>query len=153
MRRTGSVTEGVPEPADDVFAFLTDVDRLPEWNAIIAEVVERPDVVQHDAEWVVQIKAMGTSWRSRSKVEEYDPQRRAFSYRSCTDDGNPSYAIWRWQLEPDGDGASRVTVSWDLHPETFWRRVLLSRIRGHQLEQEVPASIGALTRAMSGPGA
>ena len=50
-----------------------DVDRLPEWNAIIAEVAERPDVVQRDAEWVVEIKAMGTSWKSRSKVEEYDP--------------------------------------------------------------------------------
>jgi ribosome-associated toxin RatA of RatAB toxin-antitoxin module len=153
MRRTGSVTEGVPEPADDVFAFITDVDRLPEWNAIIAEVVERPDAVQQDAEWVVQIKAMGTSWRSRSKVEDYDPQRRAFSYRSCTDDGNPSYAIWRWQIEPEGDRASRVTVGWDLQPATFWRRVLLSRVRGRQLRQEVPASIGALSRAMSAPAA
>ena len=73
MRGTGSVTESVPEPADEVFAFLTDVDRLPEWNAIIAEVAECPDVVQRDAEWVVEIKAMGTSWKSRSKVEEYDP--------------------------------------------------------------------------------
>jgi uncharacterized protein YndB with AHSA1/START domain len=153
MRGTGSVTEGVPEPADDVFAFLTDLDRLPEWNAIIAEVVERPDVVQHDAEWIVEIKAMGTSWKSRSKVEEYDPQRRVFAYRSCTDDGNPSYVIWRWQIEPDGDGASRVTVGWDLHPETFWRRVLLSRIRGRQLRREVPASIGALARAMNGHAA
>ena len=79
MRGTGSVTEGVPEPADDVFAFL-------------------------------------------SRVEEYDPQRRVFAYRPCTDDGNPSYAIWRWQIAPDGDDASRVTVGWDLHPETFWRR-------------------------------
>src|SRR2546423_7952154 len=59
MRGTGSVTESVPEPADEVFAFLTDVDRLPEWNAIIAEVAECPDVVQRDAEWVVEIKAMG----------------------------------------------------------------------------------------------
>lgn len=151
MRGTRSVTEGVPEPADDVFAFLTDLDRLPEWNAIIAAVVERPDAVQNDAEWVVEIKAMGTSWKSRSMVEEYDPHQRVFAYRSCTDDGNRSYAMWRWQIEPDGDGASRVTVSWNLHPETFWRRVLLSRIRGRQLRREVPASIGALARAMNGP--
>jgi hypothetical protein len=104
MRGTGSVTESVPEPAEDVFAFLTDIDRLPEWNAIIAEVVERPDVVQHDAECVVEIKAMGT-------------------------------------------------VSWDLHAETFWQRVLLSRIRGGQLRREVPASIAALARPMNEPTA
>jgi uncharacterized protein YndB with AHSA1/START domain len=40
MWGTGSVTGVVPKPAEDVFAFVTDVDRLPEWNAIIAEVVE-----------------------------------------------------------------------------------------------------------------
>ncbi len=27
MRGTGSVTEGVPEPADEVFAFLTKVEE------------------------------------------------------------------------------------------------------------------------------
>ena len=153
MWGTGSVTGVVPKPAEDVFAFVTDVDRLPEWNAIIAEVVERPSVVQRDAEWVVRIKDMGTSWASRSRVEEYDVDRRVFSYRSCTDDGNPSYAIWRWQIEDDTGGASRVTVGWDLHPETFWRRVLLARIRSRRLRREVPASIDALTRAMEAPSA
>lgn len=151
MWGTGSVTGVVPKPAEDVFAFVTDVDRLPEWNAIIAEVVERPGVVQRDAEWVVRIKAMWTSWASRSRVEEYDVDRRVFSYRSCTDDGNPSYAIWRWQIEDGTGGASRVTVSWDLHPETFWRRVLLARIRSRRLRREVPASIDALTRAIEAP--
>ena len=76
MRGTGSVTEVVPEPADNVFAFLTDVE----------------------------IKAMGTSWKSRSKVQECDPQQRVFAYRSCTDDGNPSYAIWRWHRTPREGG-------------------------------------------------
>jgi uncharacterized protein YndB with AHSA1/START domain len=153
MWGTGSVTGVVPKPAEDVFAFLTDVDRLPEWNAIIAEVVERPDVVHRNAEWVVRIKAMGTSWLSRSRVEEYDVERRVFSYRSCTDDGNPSYAIWRWQIEPHAGSASRVTVSWDLHPRTFWRRVLLVRIRSRQLRREVPASIDGLTLAMDASAA
>jgi uncharacterized protein YndB with AHSA1/START domain len=153
MWGTGSVTGVVPKPAEDVFAFLTDVDRLPEWNAIIAEVVERPDVVHRNAEWVVRIKAMGTSWLSRSRVEEYDVERRVFSYRSCTDDGNPSYAIWRWQIEPHAGSASRVTVSWDLHPRTFWRRVLLVRIRSRQLRREVPASIDGLRLAMDASAA
>ena len=52
MWGTGSVTGVVPKPAEDVFAFVTDVDRLPEWNAIIADVVERPGVVERDAKWV-----------------------------------------------------------------------------------------------------
>ena len=76
MWGTGSVTGVVPKPAEDVFAFVRDVDRLPEWNAIIDEVV---------------------------------------------------------------------------HPETFWRRVLLARIRSRRLRREVPASIDALTLAMEAP--
>ena len=34
MWGTGSVTGVVPKPAEDVFAFVADVDRLPEWNAL-----------------------------------------------------------------------------------------------------------------------
>jgi hypothetical protein len=76
-----------------------------------------------------------------------------FAYRSGADDGNPSYAIWRWQVDPLEQGGSLVTVSWDLHPATFWRRALLARIRARQLRREVPASIVALTRALQGSAA
>jgi hypothetical protein len=93
---------------------------------------------------------MGHSWPSRSRVEEVDSGRRVFAYRSQTDDGNPSYALWRWEVEP-ADGGSRVKASWDLNPQTFWRRVLLGRMRARQLRREVPASIQSLGRVLSEP--
>lgn len=153
MGGTGSVSERIPCPPDDVFAFLCDIDRLPDWNAIMTRVVERPDTIAPGAEWIVEFKALGNTWRSRSKVQEYDRTERVFAYRSCTDDGNPSYAIWRWVVAPATEGGSRVTVSWDLNPVTFWRRVLLARIRARQLRREVPASIDALARAVQGSAA
>jgi hypothetical protein len=73
---------------------------------------------------------------------------RVFAYRSGTDDGNPSYAIWRWVVEDASDGGSKVTVSWDLNPATFWRRLLLARVRARQLRREVPASIDSLARVL-----
>jgi hypothetical protein len=94
------------------------------------------------------MRALGSSWPSRSKVREYDPTTGVFAYRSCTDDGNPSYAMWRCSVKPATEGGSRVTVSWDLNPATFWRRILLARIRAHQLRREVPASIDALARTL-----
>jgi uncharacterized protein YndB with AHSA1/START domain len=148
MGGTGSVTGIVARSPNDVFAFLIDVDRLPDWNAHISKVLHRPDAMGPGVEWVVEMKALGNSWPSRSKVEEYDPAGHVLAHRSCTDDGNPSYAIWRWVVEPVGDGESRVAVSWDLNPATFWRRVLLGRIRARQLRREVPASIDALVRAL-----
>ena len=153
MGGTGKVAGTVPRPPNDVFAFLTDIDRLPDWNTIITKVAERPERLEPGAEWVVEVKAMGNSWLSRSRVQEYDALHRVFAYRSCTDDGNPSYAWWRWTVEPAGEDESRITVSWDLHPVTFWRRVLLARIRGRQLRREVPRSIEAVVRALQGSAA
>jgi hypothetical protein len=44
-----------------------------------------------------------------------------------------------------------VSVSWTLHPATFWRRVLLGRVRQRQLRHsEVPASLDALQGAVEG---
>jgi uncharacterized protein YndB with AHSA1/START domain len=142
------VTRTVPVPADTAFALVTDVDRLPEWNAGMTRVLERPDVPTPGSEWTVEVSAMGQTWRSRSRLEELDPARRVFRYRSGTDDGNPSYAVWEWRVDGDGAG-SKVTVSWELHPATFWRKVLLAPVRHRQLRRtEVPASIAALEAAL-----
>jgi uncharacterized protein YndB with AHSA1/START domain len=138
----------VPAHPDAVFATLTDIARLPEWNAAMTSVVGQPDALAVGAEWVVEFRVLGRTWHSRSTVEEIDVGGRRFAYRSRTDDGNPSYARWAWAVTEDPAG-SRVTVTWSLHPVTFWRRVLLVRLRGRQLARtELPASLAALASAV-----
>jgi uncharacterized protein YndB with AHSA1/START domain len=142
--RSGTATGKVPAPPDEVFGAVTDIDRLPEWNKTIQRVVERPDALIEGAEWVVAVKPPGMpEWLSRSKAVEHDATAHCFRYRTCTDDGNPSWAIWEWRAEP-ADSGSSVTVSWELHPKTFGRRVFFSRVRNRALRREVQASIGAL---------
>jgi hypothetical protein len=137
----------VAAPADDVFALITTPDRLPDWNGAIVRVVDAPDKLSPRAEWVVQLSALGQSWPSRATVVDIDRQARHFAYRSQTDDGNPSYADWSWSIA-EAPGGCEVTVSYALHPATFWRRVLLSRIRSWQLRRrELPASLHALATA------
>jgi uncharacterized protein YndB with AHSA1/START domain len=143
MPKRGSFETTLAASPDAVFALVTDIDRLPEWNSIMTEVVERPAELVPGAEWVVGFRSMGQSWNSRSRLEEIDHDRRVFQYRSGTDDDNPSYATWRWEIASDGDGA-RVALSWDLNPKTFWRRALIVHLRSRQLRSEVPASIDAL---------
>ncbi|MEU8134921.1 SRPBCC family protein [Streptodolium elevatio] len=95
-RFTGSFSASVPAPADAVFALVTDVARLPEWNRAVTRVVEAPAALEPGAEWVVTVKPAGwPSWPSRSRVREIDPAHGVFAYRSQTDDGNPSYADCR----------------------------------------------------------
>jgi ribosome-associated toxin RatA of RatAB toxin-antitoxin module len=146
MALSGSVTQIVAVPAPELFALVTDIERLPAWNQLIQGVVERPETLARDAEWVVQLRAMGNTWHSRSRVLEHDHGVGRFVYQSQTDDGNPSYAIWTWTVDDDRAGA-KVTVSWELHPETLVRRVLMAPIRNHQLRREVRASIQAAERA------
>ena len=145
----GSVTEQVECAPADMFAFVTDIDRLPEWNQLIQRVVERPAEVASGAEWVVEMQLMGSRWNSRSRVDEHDQGTSRFAYRSQSDDGNPSYALWTWTVTGRPSGPSDVAVTWELHPQTFWRKTLLARIRQRQLAEEVRASIHAAERSLA----
>lgn len=134
-----------------VFRTLTDIAALPSWNKNMTSVIDHPGALEVGTEWVVEFHALGQTWQSRSTVEELDITKRRFAYKSRTDDGNPSHARWAWEVAEEPAG-SRVTVTWELHPVTFWRRVLLGRIRAWQLARtEVPASLAALAAASTGP--
>jgi len=147
MSITGSATAVVPTTPEAVFRTLTKVEGLPSWNDKMTRVVEEPESLRPGAEWVVEFHVLGRTWRSRSVVDELDPAQGRFAYRSRTDDGNPSEATWTWGVVADPAG-TRVTVGWSLRPGTFWRRVLLGRIRARQLARnEVPASLAALAAA------
>jgi uncharacterized protein YndB with AHSA1/START domain len=144
MTISGQVSAALAADPEAAFRVVTDIGQLPRWNTIMTAVVEQPATLEVGSEWVVEFHVMGRTWNSRSTVEQLDVEGRRFAYRSRTDDGNPSYARWSWAVDED-PGGSRVTVSWELHPVTFWRRVLLGRIRAQQLARtEVATSLAAL---------
>ena len=145
----GIATGHVSATPASVFELVTDLARLPEWNRGIASIVEAPASLAPGAEWVVKIRVPGLPpWTSRSRVEKYDPDGLRFVYRSQSDDGNPSYAVWTWALRPVDNG-TLVTVGWEGNPETFWRKLLFARLRRRQLKNEVAESIAALERVLS----
>jgi len=145
----GTASGHISAPPHKVFALITDIDRLPEWNSCIRAVVEKPASLTPGGEWLVKIRVPGLPpWTSRSRVEEYDAERLRFTYRSRSDDGNPSYIVWTWALRPDEGGGTVATVGWKGSPKTFWRRVIFSHIRKRQLENEVTESIASLERVV-----
>lgn len=116
------------------------------------QIVDAPAEPVVGADWVIELHAVGEHWNSRSTVTHLEPAARRFGYRSRTDDGNPSWADWHWSIDDHPDGGSSVTVTWEIHPMTFWRRALLARIRRRQLDRtEVPASLAALALLISTP--
>ena len=140
----GSDATRLTASADAVFAALVDIGRLPEWNARIHHVIEDPACsVVEGTEWVVQMRASGGRWASRSRAIVVDPLVGRFEYETHSDDGNPTAALWSWHVTPAGLG-SELTVTWAVYPRTWGRRLLGARIRRPALITEVRASLAGL---------
>lgn len=132
-----------------VFDVITDLNRLPEWNAAIEAVVAQPAALAEGAEWTVRMHPAGTPrWGSVSRVVELSRDRYRFAYQTRNADGNPSYSEWAWVIAHGGAGAD-VTVTWRVHLKTFDRRFFAGPIRKRQLAREVPRSLAALASAIS----
>lgn len=147
MGRKGSFEGHVEASPDDVFATITDVARLSDWNDRIQRVVEHPNRLEPDAQWVVGMKIMGQRFKSRSCVLAIDPAGRRFEHRS-NPEGDPDFAIWSWEVVPEGTG-SRVTVTWDLNPVLWINRTFFVRVRLRQLKKELAASLAALEQLVN----
>jgi hypothetical protein len=152
-RFTGSVTHRLAARPEQVLAAVTDVRALAGWNDAIEAVAEAPDDLTPGAEWVVVMHPRGwPRWRSRSTVEEIDREALRFVHTTRTDDGNPSWGTWTWQVRPAGRGAE-LSVTWDLHPRTMGRRSVIARLRRPMLQREVRRSLAALDRQLGARGA
>jgi len=127
-----------------LFELITNIERLPEWNAAIEQVIDRPGRLLPGETWTVQMHpARLMRWKSVSTIQELDGAALRFSYRTVNADGNPSYALWRWEVTPEVTGA-RMSVSWDVYLETLDRRLLAGPVRRRQLRKEVAASLVSL---------
>ena len=135
---------------ETIFRLVTDPSKLPSWNRAITSVVEAPPRLATGSEWKVQMHALGQSWVSRSRVLDLDAPSGRFAYRSQSDDGNPSYADWEWRVVA-GDATTRVTVTVDLKPATFWRKHVLVKLRRRSLRREMVDSLDALDAASTHP--
>lgn len=145
----GRADSSVDAEPDRVFATLTDIAHLPQWNRRIAKVLRvSPGPLEPGFQWCVQMVVPPARWVSRARLVRYEPDQRVFAHISQTDDGNPSFAEWTWTVTPAGDG-SRIHVEWAVHPKTFWRRLLLARLRERQLPREVDASMSALSEHLA----
>jgi uncharacterized protein YndB with AHSA1/START domain len=145
----GQASTTIDAAPGEVFTAITAIGRLPEWNQRIAAVTRTPGTpLAEGAEWTVQMYVPPAKWASRSRVLTYDPVRLLFEHTSQSDDGNPSYVLWRWSVVQEGHGA-RVTVGWTAYPKTFWRRLVFARLRRKQLQNEAPTSLNALARHLA----
>lgn len=94
----------IDRPAEEVFEYLTDVSRLPEWQSSAESAAVEGDV--REGALVREVRTfMGRRAASTLEVTEYEPPRR-FSLRVV--EGPIRYWV-EHALEPLLDGRTRVT--------------------------------------------
>ena len=141
------VIDGDPR---SVFETISDIQRLAEWNGAIERVIDWPDLLIPGAHWTVEMHpSRMVRWKSVSTLQDFDPERLRFAYRTVNADGNPSYSIWQWKVASQQEGA-KISVRWDIYLEGLSRRFLAGPIRERQLRREVAISLKALTFSNTG---
>ena len=147
---TGQASRRIAAPPASIYDLITDVDRLPEWNAAIERVIERPTTLDVGEEWTVRMHPPRLPrWGSASRVTELDPVGRRFCYETRNTDGNPSRVQWSWLVEPAEGSGSTVTVHWLCTLATLDRRLLAGPLRKRGLAREVPRSLDSLAAVLT----
>jgi uncharacterized protein YndB with AHSA1/START domain len=128
----------VERPPKEVFAVLTDVSNLPEWQSGAVEVRGLEGVLGVGSTYVQELKFLGKRMEATIEVTEFEPGRR-FSLRTRT--GSIPFRV-RHTLEPaDGGGATRLHVELEGDPGGLFKlgKSLVMRNARRQIEGDFAA--------------
>jgi uncharacterized protein YndB with AHSA1/START domain len=145
----GSASVVIRAPAHEVWALITDVTRTGEWSpenigAVWLDGATGPAV---GARFKGTNRRGRTKWSTTCRVVAAEPDRE-FAFETGRE-GKPE-TVWRYVLEPAGDGGTTVTESFELvKPLTavsnFVTRVTTGvRDRRADLEDNVRASLAQI---------
>jgi uncharacterized protein YndB with AHSA1/START domain len=97
------ISVNIDRPVEEVFAYLSDVERIPEWNSMVDEVVpsERPLRVGSTAH--LKMRLLGRRIEATLEVVELEPNRRVVVMT-----GAPISVTDTWTFEALGENRSRL---------------------------------------------
>jgi carbon monoxide dehydrogenase subunit G len=128
----------VKRPPDEVFAFLSDLSNLPEWQSGAVEVRESEGAVGVGTTYVEVLRFLGKRLQATIEVTEFERGRR-FSLRTVS--GPIPFSV-QHTLEPeDGGGATRLRVELEGEPGGLFKLAepLVMRNAQRQLEADFAA--------------
>ena len=142
------VTVDIAKPPEEVFAYVTDPSRLPEWQASAVS-VRTPDVPVHVGSRVVVTRRAGPREMDTTvEISELEPPT-LWGIRGV--DG-PVRGNVKGTIEPLDDGArSRVTINLEFEGHGIGK-LLVPLIVRRQAQKEMPLNVQRLKERLEGDG-
>jgi uncharacterized protein YndB with AHSA1/START domain len=145
----------IPAEPDAIWALLDDPSRLGEWLAF----AERGEVLE--GEGVGRRQRMHGRWgRKRSEIDqvvvEHDrPRRLAWRHEAERLDGRPAprfaaSTLFSMTLEPDGPGATRVTLRSEQEPASALRGLVIRLFGRREVAGKLEESLDRLAARFAG---
>jgi hypothetical protein len=124
--RTDSAETIVQASADQIYALISDLPRMGEWSPECSrlEWADGATAPAVDATFVGhnQTGPRGLiHWSRHGRVLVADPGRE---FAFITDEGGRESTMWRYELEPLGDGSTRVRESYEVRWIPMWARIM-----------------------------
>lgn len=122
----------VNRPPSEVFAYLTDADRLPEWQSGAVEAQWEGEKARGAHIREVR-KFLGRRMETKLEVTEYEPDRR-FALRAVS--GPVPFSVTQ-VLEPR-DGGTRLSFSGEGEPGGFFKlaETIVARVAERQFKND-----------------
>jgi uncharacterized protein YndB with AHSA1/START domain len=139
--RVVSATRVVGAPPGEIFELIADPAQQPRWDGNDNLDVAEPGQRVRAAGEVFTMRTTKGNVRE-NHVVEFEEGRR-IAWRPAEPGGEPFGHLWRWELEPAGDGRTRVTHTYDWSRLTDEQR--LPRARATSTER-LQASVDRLAR-------
>jgi uncharacterized membrane protein len=125
----------IDRPVEDVFAYVSDVNHLPEWAGTTVEVKDAPAGPLRDGATFADVgKFLGRRFETPFQATVEAPHRLV--YRSTAGALVPH--DWTYTFEPLGD-STRVTLAIEGEPGGFFRLAapLVRRALGRQMSKDL----------------
>lgn len=105
-------TREVRATPETIFELIADPARQPEWDG--NNNLGQADAGQRVREVgdVFRMVLLGGDKVRENHVVEFE-EGRLIAWRPASEGEAPAGHLWRWELEPTGDGATRVTQTYD----------------------------------------
>jgi uncharacterized protein YndB with AHSA1/START domain len=124
----------IDRPVEEVFAYLSDVARQPEWNSMVDEVVPSETPLRVGSTARLKMRLLGRRIEATLEVTELEPNRRV-----VVKTGAPISVTDTWTFEALGQNRSRLTYASVGETKGFFK--LADPIVGRVVKKQLTAQL------------